>query len=334
MVDHTQFVPQPPKQVRDQVAAAEAMYQQVDENGQPIEPVQTEPEQEQQDDQAGEFVPESEQQPGEDDETWERRHKSLQGRYDTMTRNYQDMQRQLAMLRAGGVAPQTPEPAKAQPKKLITEAEETEYGSEFFQVVGKKAREEVEPVFNDLSERMKRLEGRVEGVGSVIKQSQQMGMYEQLAHNVPNWKEVNRSPEFKEWLAQPDPYSGRVKHEMLKEAFTGQDTNRVVNFFQGFLTEATGLPSNASSPGAVTTPLPGNGQGNGQPSLEDFAAPGRARSAPAGHLPSDKPTYTHADIAKFMADKRTGKWKGREADADMIERDIFQAQHEGRIFNS
>jgi hypothetical protein len=251
-----------------------------------------------------------------------------------MTRQYQDMQRQLAMLRAGGVAPTVTELPKPQPKKLITEAEENEYGTEFFQVVGKRAREEVEPVFEDLTNRLKRLEGRVDGVGSVIKQTQQMGLYETLADSVPEWKQINRSPEFKEWLSQPDPYSGRVKHEMLKEAFTGQDTNRVVNFFQGFLTEATGLPSSSASPGSETTPLSGNGNGNGRPSLADYAAPGRARSAPAGNLPSDKPTYTHADIAKFMADKRTGKWKGREADADLIERDIFQAQHEGRIFNS
>jgi hypothetical protein len=48
-------------------------------------------------------------------------------------------------------------------------------------------------------------------------------------------------------------------------------------------------------------------------------------------LPPDKPVYTTAWIAKFMADKRSGKYRGREADADAIERDIFQAQHEGRI---
>ena len=73
-----------------------------------------------------------------------------------------------------------------------------------------------------------------------------------------------------------------------------------------------------------------NGNGSGKPSLQDFAAPGRARSAPQ-HLPPDKPVYTTAWIAKFTADKRTGKYRGREADAEAIEQDIYQAQHEGRI---
>jgi hypothetical protein len=48
-------------------------------------------------------------------------------------------------------------------------------------------------------------------------------------------------------------------------------------------------------------------------------------------LPPDKPVYTHAWIAKFMDDKRVGKFRGREAEAEAIERDIYQAQHEGRI---
>ena len=350
MADPSQYIPTPPKQVRDQVAAAEAMYAQGEGKPEekPLNPVQPPP---------GEVAPPvrqpdpqppppspaqpppqqpppaAAQQPGEDDESWERRYKSLQGRHETMAKSLQNMERQLELLRAGGMVQPQQEPAP-QPKKLVTDEELNEYGTEFFQVVGKKAREEVEPVFEDLTNRLKRLEGRVDGTTNILKQTQQLGMYDHLARDVPNWKDVNRSPQFKEWLSQPDPYSGRVKHELLKEAFTRQETNRVVNFFQGFLTEATGLPSNASSPGTVTTPLPGNGQGNGRPSLEDFAAPGRARSAPAGNLPSDKPTYTHADIAKFFADKRKGKWQGREADADLVERDIFQAQHEGRIFNS
>jgi hypothetical protein len=117
---------------------------------------------------------------------------------------------------------------------------------------------------------------------------------------------------------------------MLQEAFARHEAGRVVNFFRGFLTEATGTPPNDSrQPGQSAPPL-ANGNASGKPSLEQFAAPGRARSAPQ-QLPPDKPVYTHAWIAQFMADKRTGKYRGRETDADAIERDIYQAQHEGRI---
>jgi hypothetical protein len=49
-------------------------------------------------------------------------------------------------------------------------------------------------------------------------------------------------------------------------------------------------------------------------------------------MPPDKPTYTSAWIAQFSADKRMGKYRGREAEVEAIERDIYQAQHEGRLF--
>src|SRR4029453_5355696 len=98
-----------------------------------------------------------------------------------------------------------------------------------------------------------------------------------------------------------------------------------------FLSEATGPPPGNSGPGPSAPPLASNGNGSGRPSLEDFAAPGKARSAPQDNLPPDKPTYTSAWIARFLGDKRTGKYRGREADPDAIERDIYQAQHEGRI---
>jgi hypothetical protein len=48
-------------------------------------------------------------------------------------------------------------------------------------------------------------------------------------------------------------------------------------------------------------------------------------------LPPEKPVYTAAWIARFTADRIAGKYRGREADAEAIERDIWQAQHEGRI---
>ena len=117
---------------------------------------------------------------------------------------------------------------------------------------------------------------------------------------------------------------------MLKEAFSRHEAGRVVSFFQGFLTEAAGPPHELPAQDPQRPLYPPSGNGSGKPSLEQFAAPGRARSAPQ-ELPPDKPVYTHAWIAQFMADKRTGKYRGREADAEAIERDIFQAQHEGRI---
>ena len=241
------------------------------------------------------------------------------------------MERMIASMQARGM--ETPDPNQAPPPKpkvqLLTPEEQQEYGDELLNVVGKRAREEFSPEFQELADRLKRIEGRVEGVGTVIEKNQTQTVYQALQENIPDWRDINKSEQFKAWLAEPDYYSGRRRMDLLKEAYDRHEAGRVLAFFRGF-TEAAGLPQTPSSPDASAPPL-ANGNGSGKPSLEDFAAPGRARSAPQSSLPPDKPVYSSAWIAQFMADKRTGKYRGREADADAIERDIYAAQHEGRI---
>jgi hypothetical protein len=64
--------------------------------------------------------------------------------------------------------------------------------------------------------------------------------------------------------------------------------------------------------------------------LERQVAPGKGRSTgnPTG---TNAKTYSPDDIKNFFNDVRQGKYKGREAERDRIERDIFAAQRENRI---
>lgn len=273
--------------------------------------------------------------PAQPEESWEQRARSIAGRLEQSNRTnqalserLQQVERQLATTAVKGAG--EPEPAPKPKPKLVTPDEERDYGTDFLQVVGKRAKEEFDPVFDELANRLKRLEGRIDGVGQVIEKTQVQDVYVTLEGQVSNWKQINKSPAFKQWLELPDGYSGRKRKDMLLEAFAGHDSPRVVRFFKGFLSEASGPPQNPPGPGPSAPPLPG-GNGSGRPSLEDFAAPGGARSSPQGNLPPDKPVYTSAWIAEFTRDKLRGAYRGREADAEAIERDIFQAQHEGRI---
>jgi hypothetical protein len=324
-----------PDQLKKQIAEAEAIRKQMSpeapnpgDNTPPEEPAAETP---------PAAPPPSPAQP-ELDESWEQKFRSQAGRMEQLVNTNRALNERLnqlddliiAMQAKGAEAPNPNPPPAPAPKTLITDQERTDYGDELLTVVGKRAREEYAPEFEQLASRLAKLEGRVEGVGQVMDKTQQQDVYAGLDQHVTDWREINKDANFKAWLAMPDPYSGRVRHDMLKDAFSRHETGRVVAFFRGFLTEAAGLPPNPPSPG-LSAPHPnGNGNGSGRPSLEDFAAPGRARSAPQPLSP-DKPMYTSAQIAQFFADKRVGKYKGREAQADQIERDIFQAQHEGRI---
>jgi len=336
------YTPELPKQVKKQVEEAEALLAQMNQKpadtAPPAAPEGATEAAPPEGDLEGQPPQPEASPPAEDDgQSWEQRFRSQQGRLEQATRTNMTLNERLgqleelvATLKIKGAEEQKMDaPAPKTYERLLSEQELNDYGDEFLQVVGKKSREELQPEFESLAERLQRIEGRLEGVGTVMERSAVQELYAGLADNVPDWRAINHSEQFKSWLQVPDPFSGRIRHDMLTEAFSRHETGRVINFFRGFLAEATGLPQNTSSPGS-SAPPPANGSGSGKPSLESFAAPGRARSAPQA-LPPDKPIYTPAWIEKFMADKRTGKYRGREADADAIERDIFQAQHEGRI---
>jgi hypothetical protein len=336
------YAPQLPKQLRDQMASVEAMMgppRDPDENDENGDQNDENGDEHHQDDEGGEGERQDGKPPQQGDpppESWEQRARSTLGRLEQavntnqlLSRRISDLEREITTLRVNG----EPAPAASTPKpkpQYVKPEELNDYGEEFFDVVGRKAKEEFAPLIDTLEERIKRIETGQQAVGKVVEQGQKRGLYDTLHDEVPEWREINHHPAFKEWLTIPDPYSGRQRHEMLQEAFSRHDANRVVNFFRGFLTEATGSPPNVSSQNGHSAPPLANGNASGKPSLEDFAAPGRARSGPQ-ELPPDRPVYTAAWIAKFSADKRTGKYRGREAEAEAIERDIFQAQHEGRI---
>lgn len=264
----------------------------------------------------------------------EQKLRTANGRLEAATRTNQQlmdrldqMQNLIATMQAAGTQPPAEGATPAPPPKFLTDEERQEYGEDLLNVVGKRAKEEITPEISELSARLAKIEGRVEGVTTLVGGDRKQQMYNKLTEAVPEWRTVNKMEEFKLWLTETDPFSGRIRAELLNEAHSRQETSRVISIFKGYV-EAAGLQQDpqARTPSAP----PPNGNGSGKPSLEDFAAPGRARSAPPPE-PADKPVYTSAQIAKFMGDRLAGKWKGREAQAEAIEQDIFKAQHEGRI---
>jgi hypothetical protein len=286
-------------------------------------------------------APPSAPQGGEGD-PWEHRYRSLKGRFDTQTTMLQGQESRISQLEGLiatiRTAPQNNPPPQAQ--RLITPEEERDYGVDFLEVVSKKAREDLGPQLQQISSRLDNISTRLEVDEDQRIESAQQQLWSYLDEQVPDWQEINASDEFLQWLALPDEFSGVIRSTLITQAFERHDAPRVARFFNGFLAEeaaATGTQRPGAGPRAQAPPAPppngGNGrQANGKVPLERLAAPGRARTGATSEVPSEKPMISTAQIAQFYADVAANRYRGREAEKNALEAQIFEAQREGRIF--
>lgn len=130
-----------------------------------------------------------------------------------------------------------------------------------------------------------------------------------LTDAVRDWKAIDVDPRWNAWMLEADPASGRIRRDLQVQAYKSRDVQRVAQFY----TEWQAMQ------GKVVDPK----QGKVMPGA---VAPG----APSTTTGSAK-IWSREEVSAFYNDKRAGKYKGREAEADQTENDIFAAQREGRI---
>ena len=294
--------------------------------------------------------------PAAEDPATEHRFKVLQGKYNaevprlhkekqTLEQQLAAMQNQLQSTQAllAGLA-QPPSPAQQpQHQSLVTDKEVQEYGADLIDVIRRTALETVTPKIRTLEEQFRPVAATVQQMAPVVQQTQQESQknakelseekfYNGLDTAVTNWEEINASPEFLAWLQQVDPYAGAQRGAMLAAAYQSYDLPRVVAFFTGFTKEHAAV----APTGQQQTPAPAGQPQPGTPtvSLASLAAPGTGVGGPANAGAPNEPgqrVYTRAEIAAFYADVQKGGYRGRDAERQAIEKDIFVAGKTGRI---
>lgn len=263
---------------------------------------------------------------------WQHKYNSLKGRFDQQTGTITHLNNKVAQLEQmiARFSEQQNAAAKQPPSELSFEPlkpEEVEtYGEDFISVAQRAAMAKLSPEVQSLRQEIHNLKAQLGQVATTTEQTSKQNMFAFLDREEPNWRAINRSPEFLEWANLPDAFSGVTRLQMMRDAYDKGDGPRVLAFFKGFLKdEAATAPVNTVQP----DPKP---QGQKVP-LEQFAAPGRAK-APAASVataPGEKETITHAQIAAFYRDVNMGKYRGNDAEKERIEQMIFDAQREGRI---
>lgn len=262
-------------------------------------------------------------------DSWEHKYKSMHGRHQKAQEQIATLSnevRQLQQVMATMATPVAPSPIEGftQPgENLLTPEEVSDYGEDFLNVVGRKAKQEVAPLLSAYQQEIARLQAQVSGVTNGQRMTVMEQMYQTLEKELPNWGEINTNPDFGAWLALPDPFSGAIRKDMLSAAHSQGNASRVLAFFNGFLAdEAASTPAGDGPVKGTTVP---------KVPLATFAAPGRAKAAAPNPAAQEKPVITRAQIASFYADVASGKYQKDVAEKDRLEKMIFSAQAEGRI---
>jgi hypothetical protein len=265
-----------------------------------------------------------------DAQTFEQRYRTLQGMYNADTGRLRADNQQLnsrvtqleQLLATLSAAPQQA-PATAA-EKLVTEKDVEEYGDSI-EVMRRVSREEssaYQRKIAELEHMLKQVQTsvlpRVEQVAQRQAVTAEQAFWSELTAAVPEWRDINTSQDFHRWLLDVDPLTGLTRQTYLEDAQRNLDVRRVAAFFTAW----QGL----------------NGQPVAQPhrsapdsQLDKQVAPGRSRGGSVPSAGTASKTYSSKDIAKFFDDVRRGAYRGKEAERDRIERDIFAAQRENRI---
>lgn len=258
-------------------------------------------------------------------DNWEHKYNSAKGRLDRSEETIRNLNNRIAqmesLLASASAAPRQQPTPDLQFKPLITDKDRADFGEEFLDVAARAAQEKITPEVAELRARLARLEGTVTEVNTRTGEQTRQSMYDFLNKQLPNWRTINRDQNFIAWANLQDPLSGAIRLDMMKRAFEQGDAQRVLLFFNGFLSDEAATAPALAKPDTPTGKVP----------LETFAAPGRAKAPAAAPAPGEKETISQAQISQFYADVNRGKYRGNEAEKERLERMIFSAQAEGRI---
>lgn len=264
--------------------------------------------------------------PAQGDEDWQHKYNSLKGRYDRQDDTIRQLNGRISQLEGLlSRASATPAPEKRTAEntfKAISPEDREAYGDDFLDVAARAAQEKLSPEMEAMRRELNEMRGQLSGVAQRTQATTQQTLQQFMDSNLKDWRTINRDPKFIAWTNLPDPYSGAIRINMLKDAYEQGDAQRVLRFFQGYLTdEATMAPAPGNEP---ETP-------RGKVPLETFAAPGRAKAPATTQVPGEKETISRAQIAAFYLDVQKGKYRGNDAEKDRLERMIFAAEAEGRV---
>ena len=258
------------------------------------------------------------------EETWQRRYKTLQGKFNAevprLSSQVQDLTRQLADAQSKIDALAKKSEPKAPAKSLVTDKDIEAFGGDLVDLVKRQAQETAEQLAEErlsrLAEENDILRKQLTGVAERQVSNDREVYFAKLGTKVPDYEELNVDEGFIAWLEEADPLSGQARQEYLNSAFKGFDVERTAQLFNAY--KATVAPS---APPAKTI----------NRDLQRQVTPSTSKVTGPTEPQQDTRIWKQSEIAEFYADITKGKYKGEAAEQARIEAQIDQAVAEGRV---
>lgn len=161
---------------------------------------------------------------------WEQKYKILQGKYSAEVPRLAQEKRQMAEQLKQVTSRLEELERAANHKPLVSDQDVQEYGEGLIEVIRKAAREEISAKDSEI-EALKRKLSMVE---DVTIQKTTDDFWKDLKRQVPDWEQINTQEAWLDWLGGMDDFAGRVRQDMLDEAQSARNADRVAKFFNAY----------------------------------------------------------------------------------------------------
>lgn len=244
-------------------------------------------------------------------ETWQSRYNALQGKYNAeVPRLHQQLRELTQYVQSIEAKIQNPPSQDIVPTGSLDEKDKEAaelFGEDLVAFIRERAQAEAERRIAELKQSQQLVEQR-------IALSENERFFAQVDAAIPNWRDIDKDPEWLGWLEEYDPVLGAPRQAAINQAVQSRDSARAIHLFNTFL--GTRRPASASAPA--------------QPSraLQEQVTPRAAGNASVAVAPQPR-IYTQADIAKLLDPRHFNRLPREQQVA--LELDIDRAINEGRI---
>jgi hypothetical protein len=247
-----------------------------------------------------------------DQETdWEHRFKTQKQKYDetvpVLRKENQELGDRVTELEKliEKAKPDADDATHNQP--IFSPEEIEEYGADFLAVVERVAGRREDPSI-DIAKELNELKAQFNSIAEVQAKTDEDRFFDDLVGLVPDWEAVNEDEDFKKWLSEEMPLTGKERQFFLIQAQKALNARKVASFFAAW-----------------------KGESGQQTYLFDTVQGGEGGGETVATEDYSNEIITKAEIKQFYDDLKLGRYRKNEEEARQIEMRIFRAQRENRV---